>query len=77
MIPGIVSGSVHVSERAPTRHVQVARGPDEVGIEPVDRHEQRQDREGQEAVRHAQDHGVGASAVDDLIETVDCPVALD
>ena len=53
MMPGIVSGSDDVEERAPAGGVQVAGGLDEVVVEPVDRHVERQDRERQEAVGHA------------------------
>ena len=55
MMPGIVSGSVTCRNAARPAGVQVAGGRDERRVEPVDRDVERQDRERQEAVGHAQD----------------------
>ena len=70
-MPGHRQRQRDVEERAAPGCVQVARRLDEVEVEPVDRDEQRQDRERQEAVGHAQDHAeVG---VDDSSGLVDEP----
>ena len=56
MTPGHRQRQRDVEERGAAARVQVAGRLDEVLVEPVDRHEQRQDRERQESVRHPEDH---------------------
>ena len=52
--------------------VQVPPGRHQIGVQPVDRDEQRQDRERQEAVRHAEDHReVGVHEDDRLVREPD------
>ena len=70
--PGHRQRQRDVDERRPAAGVEVAARGDERRIEPVDRDEQRQDRERQEAVGHPEDHReVGVQQDDRLVRQAD------